>query len=255
MKRLLALALTLGSLVAVAQNKKKDDIVYYDDATVKHSRFGIAINGNPNFTDRRLINNEVTDGESYFLPSPKAKGAFQFNYGLDLIFSIGSSLDVSLGYAHGAVDYSVDNVKVREDEIISGGDTTVTYKGNLRGSSAWHSIPLKLNFNTSINDIWDLEVVPMVQLNFPYEYQIDIEPVDNSFASKHTIDGKERGWLSSTTYTVGLSLGGTYKFADNWGIIIRGNVNYMLGALVDMENYPRETTLSYGLDLGLKYSF
>lgn len=255
MKRLLALALTLGSLAAVAQNKKKDDIVYYDDATVKHSRFGIAINGNPNFTDRRLINNEVTDGESYFLPSPKAKGAFQLNYGMDLIFSIGSSLDISLGYAHGAVDYNVDNVEVLESAIIAGGDTSKTYTGNLKGSSAWHSIPLKLNFNTSINDLWDLEVVPMVQLNLPYSYQVDIEPVNNSFSNKVVIDGKDLGWLSSTTYTVGLSLGGTYKFADNWGIILRGNVNYMLGALIERTNYPRETTLSYGLDLGLKYSF
>ena len=250
MKKLLALALIVCSLIATGQ-KNKDDIVYYDDAKVKHSRFGIALCANPNFTDRRLINNEVPDGGNYFLPSPSAKGAFQLNYGMDLIFSIGSSFDISLGFAHGALDYSVDNVGVPYTD--ANGDSSV-FNVKLNGSAAWYGIPLKLNFNTSINDIWDLEVVPMVQLNFPYQYRVDLAPVDNSF-DEVSLDGKDLGWLSNSTYIVGLSLGGTYKFADNWGLIIRGNVSYMLSALIERENYPRETTLSYGLDLGLKYSF
>jgi len=29
----------------------------------------------------------------------------------------------------------------------------------------------------------------------------------------------------------------------------------MLNPLIEQQNYPRETTLSFGLDVGLKYSF
>ena len=250
MKKLATFILIASSIAAIAQKKDKDDIVYYEDASVKHSRFGIALITHPVFTDRRLINNEVPEnGSDYFLPSARAKGAFQLNYGMDLIYSIGSSLDFSVGFSHGLLDYTVDDVGI--PYINQNGDTT-RYKAKLKGSAAWYGIPLKFNFNTSINDIWDLEVVPMVQFNIPYSYDLTFTPYSNSFEETR-LDGKDR--LNNLTYIVGLSLGGTYKFADNWGLIIRGNVGYMLNALIEQENYPRETTLSYGLDLGLKYSF
>lgn len=246
MKKLATFILIASSMAAMAQKKDKDDIVYYEDATVKHSRFGIALNANPVFTDRRLINNEVPEnGAEYFLPSPRAEGAFQLNYGLDLIYSIGSSLDFSIGFSHGSLDYTVDDVQFYYPSLD-------TVKGTLKGSASWYGIPLKFNFNTSVNDIWDLEVVPMVQFNIPYNYELTFSPEGNNFDDAK-IDGSDR--LNNLTYIVGLSLGGTYKFADNWGLIIRGNVGYMLNALIEQENYPRETTLSYGLDLGLKYSF
>lgn len=246
MKKLLVLSLIAMGLSLSAQ-KKKDDIVYYDDANVKHSKFGIALLTNPSFVDRRLINNEIPENGDFLLANKNATGALQLNYGLDIIYSIGSALDVSVGFGMSGVNYKVKNVT--DYNYQQSGDTVIA---NFTNSARWYAIPLKFNFNTSINDIWDLEVVPMVQFNLPYEYESKVEPINSSIA-KYTYDGSDE--LSDITYTVGLSLGGTYKFADNWGLIIRGNVRYMLNALIEQEGYPRETTLGYGLDVGLKYSF
>lgn len=249
MKKLLVLSLIAMGLSLSAQ-KKKDDIVYYDDANVKHSKFGIALLTNPSFVDRRLINNEIPEDGDFKLANKNATGALQLNYGLDIIYSIGSALDFSVGFGMSGVNYKVKNVTMNDYTSVPG--DTSTYLANFTNSARWYAIPLKFNFNTSINDIWDLEVVPMVQFNLPYEYKSEVEPSNSSLA-KYTYDGSDD--LSDITYTVGLSLGGTYKFADNWGLIIRGNVRYMLNALIEQEGYPRETTLGYGLDIGLKYSF
>ncbi|WP_417601259.1 hypothetical protein [Owenweeksia hongkongensis] len=249
MKKLFTLALVAVGLSLSAQ-KKKDDIVYYDDANVKHSKFGIALITNPNFSDRRLINNETPEDGDFLLTNNRAIGSFQLNYGIDIIYSLGSALDISVGFGHGGISYKVEDVLVNDYESQPG-DTT-TFVANFTNSARWYTIPFKFNFNTSINDIWDLEVVPAVQLNLPYEYTSEVKPV-NTMIQEYTYDGTDD--LNSPTFTVGLSLGGTYKFADNWGLIVRGNVSYMLNALIEQPNYPRETTLSFGIDLGLKYSF
>jgi len=93
----------------------------------------------------------------------------------------------------------------------------------------------------------------MIQFNFPYKYNLTFKPEDANTFDETTLNGDNI--LNDLTYIVGLSLGGTYKFADNWGLILRGNVSYMLNPLIEQQNYPRETTLSFGLDVGLKYSF
>ncbi len=249
MKKLFILTLVAAGISLSAQ-KKKDDIVYYDDAKVKNSKFGVALITNPNFSDRRLINNEIPVGGDFTLSNTKAIGSLQINYGIDIIYSLGSALDLSIGFGHGGINYKVENV-IMNDYNPQTGDTT-TFRANFTNSARWYTIPFKFNFNTSVNDIWDLEVVPAIQINLPYDYTSEVEPI-NSIMEKYTYDGTND--LNSPTYTVGLSLGGTYKFADNWGFIIRGNVSYMLNALIEQEGYPRETTLSFGLDLGLKYSF
>lgn len=249
MKKLFILTL-LAAGISLSGQKKKDDIVYYDDANVKHSKFGIALMTNPNFSDRRLINNVIPEDGDFLLTNKNAIGSFQLNYGIDIIYSIGSALDISVGFGHGGISYKVEGIEVN-DYDSQPGDTT-TFRANFTNTAKWYTIPFKFNFNTSINDIWDLEVVPAIQLNLPYEYTSEVKP-ENSMIQNYTYDGADD--LNSPTYTVGLSLGGTYKFADNWGLIIRGNVSYMLNALIEQPGYPRETTLSFGVDFGLKYSF
>lgn len=248
MKRIFIIALLAGGISAFGQ-KKKDDIVYYEDAQVKHSRFGFALNLLPNYTNRRLINDEIPDNGDFMLPNSKATGALQLNYGADIFYSVGSALDISIGFGHESADYKVENVRVYD-----GGRAvdSLGYIANMATSAKMYTIPVKLNFNTSVTDIWDLEVVPTVQFNLPYSYEAKFSPVDGN-RPNYTFDGADR--LQNITYTVGIGLGGTYKFADNWGLIIRGRIAYMLNPFIEETGYPRETTYNYGLNLGLKYSF
>lgn len=242
MKKILTIVLIGASLLGKAQ-KKKDEIVYYEDSKVKNSRFGIAIMGNPNFTDRRLINNEIPLGGGYDLADNNATGHFEFNYNLDLIFTIGSPLDISVGIGKSYADYTVHN------GIYYLNRDSITVDAHTQASML--TVPIRLNFNTSISDIFDLEVTPLVQMNFIDSYKTTYDPVNGepSFAIDYSDETQKLTW------SVGIALGGTYKFADNWGVIFRPNVMYSLNPLIEKHAYPRETLLSYGVEIGLKYSF
>ncbi|MGB0176187.1 MAG: hypothetical protein ACPF9D_03410, partial [Owenweeksia sp.] len=147
MKNYLLMVALFVSAVAFAQ--PDDDVRYYTDSQVKHSRWSIALNLYPNYTDRRLINNEVPAGGGFDLPNDEAMGNFQFNYGLDFFYSLGSSFDVGLGFGRAAGNYTVDNVR-----LYQGRADTVLAK--MEVGVSMYTVPLKLNFNTAITDILDL---------------------------------------------------------------------------------------------------
>ncbi|HBF19379.1 MAG: hypothetical protein CMI36_14050 [Owenweeksia sp.] len=220
-----------------------DDVEYYTDSRVKHSRWSIAANLYPNYTDRRLINNEVPSGGGFNLPNEDAQGAFQLNYGLDFFYSIGSAFDVGIGIGRAAGNFSVDNVMLYQGRT----DTTLA---KMEVGVSMYTVPLKLNFNTAITDILDLEVVPTVELNFVDKYDQTFTPRnENSF----TNNLKDR--TQSTNWSVGIGLGGTFNVTEEWGVIVRGNIKYMLNPLIEADNFPRETLISYGAVVGLKYKF
>lgn len=241
-KKISLIALLMLGLIAKAQ-PGDDDIIYFTDSKVKHSRFSIALLTNPNYTDRRLINGEIPSGGGYDLPNEDAKGAFQLNYNLDLFYAIGQSFDIGIGFGRSTAYYEVENISYYQNRAD-------TVNANLAVKTGMYTVPIKLNFNTTVTDLWDLEVVPGVELNFFNVYDQMITP-----------DGEEEVYsdLSSNTtafnYSVNLSLGGTYKLTDSWGLVIRGNVRYLLKPIIEESNFPRETIYNFGSNIGLKYDF
>jgi len=242
MRKWIVMPVILLSCTVWAQ--KNDDIDYYTDSKVKNSRLSLALNLNPNYTDRRLINDEVPSGGGFDLPNENAVGAFQLNYNLDFYYSLGAAFDVIVGFGRSAASYSIDNV-----QLYQGVSDTINTK--LDVDVSMYTIPVRLNFNTSVTDVFDLEVVPVVELTFVDKYDQVFTPSNGSASISNDLSGSVR----SINYTVGLALGGTFWIADRWGIIARGNAKYMLNAIIEQDNFPRETPYSFGLDLGLKYSF
>lgn len=246
MKKLLTLLIGLSAMAAWAQ---PDDIVYYEDSKVKNSRFSLALVANPNYTDRRLINDEIPAGAGFDLVDNKAKGGFAFNYNLDLFYSIGSSLDIGLGIGRANATFEVENASVYNTPQFDLG-VSDTMLVNATTDVEMYTVPIKLNFNTSISDIFDLEVIPTVTLVFVDSYKTTFKATNVPDFTKDFTDQ-----TNDLNYTVGISLGGTYNFADRWGFFVRFNARYLLKPLIEADNYPRETLYSFGSNLGLKFRF
>ena len=241
MKKYLLIPALLLSAMAYAQ--PDDDVKYYTDSQVKHSRWSAALNLYPNYTDRRLINNEVPSGGGFDLPNDEASGSFQLNYGLDFFYSLGSAFDIGVGFGRAAGNYTVNDVRLYQGR-------TDTALAKMEVGVSMYTIPLKLNFNTAITDIVALEVVPTVELNLVDKYDQTFSPLNES-----TFTNDLKDLTQSVNWSVGIGLGGTFNFSEDWGIIVRGNIKYMLNPLIEMDNFPRETLISYGMVLGLKYKF
>jgi hypothetical protein len=242
-KRILLLVLLGMSLGAFAQ-KKKGDIDYYTDSNVKTSRFSIDALLFPGYTDRRLINSEVPAGGGLDLVNENATGAFSLNYQLDFIYSVGSALDLSLGIGYMSADYSFDNALFYENRNDS-------IRVNGKAAVGLYTVPFKLNFNTAMSDAFELEVVPSVELAFVNTYTTTYTPVNGM--APFAVDYKAR--TNDINYLVGISLGGMFNLTENWGLIVRGNIKYMLNPLIEEDNYPREVLYAFGLSTGLRYRF
>jgi hypothetical protein len=242
MKKWLFGIFSLYSALAFAQ-PGDDDIEYFTDADITRSRFSAAILFNPNYTNRRLINDEVPSGGGYDLINENADGSFQLNYNAEVFYALGSAFDIGVGFGRTTADYSVNRVQYYENR-----NDTVNAK--LEVAISMYTIPLKLNFNTRVNDLWALEVVPAVEFNIMDEYDQRITPNGESTVSSDLSSEKQ-----PLNYTVSLSLGGTYYLTESWGVVIRANGRYMLNPIIEKTNFPRETTYSFGANIGLRYKF
>lgn len=241
-KKISLIAMLMLNALAYAQ-PGDDDVIYFTDSKVKHSRFSAALLLNPNYTSRRLINDEIPSGGGFDLPTEEANGAFQLNYNLDVFYSIGPSFDVGIGFGRSSAYFEVNDVSYYQNRLD-------TVNADLSVRTRMYTVPIKFNFNTTVTDLWDLEVVPGVELNF-------FDVYDQTFSP----DGEEdvysdlSSMVESFNYSVNLSLGGTYKLSDNWGLVIRGNVRYLLKPIIEESNFPRETIYNFGANIGLKYDF
>jgi hypothetical protein len=114
------------------------------------------------------------------------------------------------------------------------------------------SIPLKVNFNTTISDVFSLEVIPMVEMNFLDSYIANFDYKDPSISDEVRNLSSD---LRDFNWTVGLSLGGTYWFSDNWGVFVRASAKYMLNDMIALDSWPRETLINFGANVGLQVKF
>lgn len=245
MKKILLFTL-MAMVFQVSSQKNKDEIVYFEDSDVKQNRMSIALLANPNFTNRNLINDDIPSGIGFDLQNADAKGDFAFNYNLDLFYTLSSALDIGIGFGRANAFYSVEDVRVYSTDSFPI-DIQDTAQFSADFSTNMWMVPLKLNFNTSISDLFDLEVIPSVSLIFPDKYQMSLR--NNS----QSVDLDISDFLRELNWRVGISLGGTWYFADSWGFFVRANANYLLNSMIEREGYPRETLYSFGADIGLKF--
>lgn len=244
MKKLILLSLLLSSLSAWAQ--PDDEIVYYTDSKVSESKFRLHLNANPYYTDMRLINDDAANSLiNSFNEDNETRGGFAFNFGLDLFYELAPSFHVGLGVNRAFGRYTVEGASLDLD-----GDG-IYFSANDKVEVSMISVPLKVNFNTSISDVFSLEVIPMVEMNFLDSYVANIDYSDP------TIDDTVLNLsddLRAFNWTVGLSLGGTYWFSDNWGVFMRASAKYMLNDMI-AKDWPRETLINFGGNLGLQVKF
>jgi hypothetical protein len=243
------IALLVGFLTPfLSWAQPEDDIVYYTDSKVNNSRFALAANFNPMWTDLRIIDDNVgLGGGGFNVDEDLAEGTLQFNYHLDLIFKLNASFEISVGFGQAFGGYNLESTTYFGSE--TGGDTIIASD---EVAVSMFTVPVKINFNSSISDVFDLEVVPTIELNFIDQYRATFTPLDGApaFTEDFTDD------TQSINYSVGIALGGTYWFADKWGVFVRGGVKYMLNQMVvDIPDFPRETLLNYGGNVGLRYNF
>lgn len=239
----LVTALALGLSLNLLGQKDDEDIVYYTDSRVFDSRFGLALNLNPTYTDLRIINDEVGLGGGGFnieAEEVDARGTFQFNYHLELLFELSENFALSAGFGRASGGYTIANV-LYADSIPASDDVAVSM----------YTVPIKIHFSTEISDVFDLEVVPTVELNFLDRYEATFRPKNGS--PSFTEDYTE--FTQDLNYSVGIGLGGTYWFGDRWGVFVRGSIKYMLNQMVGLPDFPRETLINYGLNTGIRVAF
>jgi len=247
MRKFLSLGLVLCSFLAYAQ--PDDEIVYYTDAEVNNSKFNLALNLNPYYTDMRLINNDATNSLfDTYSEEFDASGSFKLDYGLDLFYEIGPTFHVGIGLvrAHGGYTWQDVVLDTLNPSLLADNEVDITM----------FSVPIKVNFTTRISDVFSLEVVPMVELNFLDQYNGRISyngiagaPADSTFNLNDD--------LNRLNWSVGIALGGTYWVSNEFGIFVRGSTRYLLNDIVDPTGFswPRETLLNFGLNTGLRVRF
>lgn len=244
--KLLLLGLAVLNLTPLLAQIDDDDIVYYTDSRVRNSRFGLALNLNPMYTDLRIINDDVgLGGGGFDLNDENAQGSFQFNYHLDVSYDLSDNFQLSVGFGRASGGYELSNVVVN----LESGDSLIA---DDEVSVSMYTVPIKINFSSSISDVFDLEVVPMVELNFIDSYQARFMPLDG-VQPDFTLDFSDNA--QSINYSVGIALGGTYWFADRWGVFLRPSIKYMLNQMIDIDDFPRETLINYGVNAGVRVRF
>lgn len=248
MRKLLSLTLLLASFGLWAQ--PDDEIVYYTDSEVNNSRFNLALNLNPYYSDMRLINNDASNSLfDTYSEEFNATGSFVFDYGLDLFYEVGPSFHVGIGIvrSHGAYTWQDVVLDTLNPSLLADNEVEISMI----------SVPIKVNFTTRISETFSLEVVPMVELNFLDQYNgrisyngISGAPADSSFNLNDN--------LQDLNWSVGIGLGGTYWINNEFGVFMRGSVRYLLNDMIDPQgafSWPRETLLNFGLNTGLRIKF
>ncbi len=222
---------------------KDPKIEFYTDSDIKRSSWSMAAHGSPYFTNRRLVRETVNvpgqtggeDNNDRFA----TQGRFGYSFGGDLIYSVSNSLDIWLGVEYATTGY-------RGDSLVLGNEK---YSGE--GNLAFLNIPIQFSFRGNITEVFDLEFIPRVSLNFLQR-----------FDETRFVEGGEDinyNWVPdsrSINYTVGIALSGNFHVSDNMSIFARAFFNYILYPLKEDESrFLRTTYFSTGLCTGVRYYF
>ena len=243
MKNYIIVLLSLFLGFEALSQKKDPNIEFYTDSDIKRSAFSVALNGSPYFTNRRLVRDTVnvpgqtggTDNTERYA----TRGRFGYSFGGDVIYSVSNSLEIWLGAEYSTTGYSGDSLVLGNEK----------YSGE--GSLAFFNIPIQFAFRGNITEVFDLEFIPRVSLNFLQR-----------FDETRFVEGGEDilyDWAPdsrSMNYTVGIALSGNFYVSDNMSIFARAFFNYILYPLKEDESrFLRTTYFSTGLTTGIRYYF
>lgn len=247
MRNFLVIALVASSLLALAQ--KEEEVEFYTDSDVSRSVVGIGLRFDPFYANRSLLGNDPLNSSSGFsLGSSSSKGRFGYNLGGDLYFKISERLELGLGVGYGKYGFQTE-VDHPDPSLNYNLDSTSNYRAATNLSTI--NVPLMINFNTRMNDLWSLEIVPMVELVFVNTYQVEFEDKSTGELQLRDLKADARGH----NWNVGLGLGGTYHITPKFGVFVRGQFKYLLTPLIEGGTRPREVFYSVGATTGLRYYF
>lgn len=226
-----------------AQKRDKDQIIYFTDSQIKKSRFSLALNFNPYLTNRRIMSDSIGAGGLPIGSSSerRTKPILAYSFGGDVIARLATSLEIWLGVQYGILGFRDPNYEFQDNVY------------DLRSRLDFINVPIQFSFRGSITDIFDLEFIPMIKLNFLRSYKgrgSDRQSGDELIRFDITEQAQ------NFNLTVGVSLSGNFRLTEEYSIFVRPFFHYMLNPMFENnENFPRERYFSTGLTMGLRYYF
>ena len=229
---------------AFGQKKEKDDVYYFTDDKVKHSRLGVSANFTPMLTSRNLLlgDNAFTDG-TFLYTRKRASGQFGYTFGGEVIVALSKSLDLRVGAQQSQGGFSYSKIDVT--------DLNGNLLGNATGTADFSSldIPIKFVVHSDITDILGMEYGIGMELNFYQRYLLNYSynGVDQS------IDYSDQ--VTSPNYSVVIQLGVNFMPYDKVEFFTTPVFRYTIRTLVNTPDVDQETTYAIGMHLGVRYRF
>lgn len=228
-------------IIGFAQKDGKDKIVYFTDSQIKKSNISLALNFNPYITNRRIMSDSIGLGGLPVGSSNEARTSpvFAYSFGGDLVFRLASSLELWTGVQYGTLGYRDRNYEFNQQ----------TY--DLRSRLSFINVPVQFSFRGTITEVFDLEFIPMIQVNFLRTYRGTISDKQNgNQVEQFDVTDQAR----KINYTVGISLSGNFRLAEEYAIFVRPFFHYMLNPMFENNpNFARERYFSTGLTIGLRF--
>lgn len=245
MRFILMLLLFLPAIIVAQKKEKKEKeekITYFTDSKVKRSRVSLAADGAGYFSNRNRLGQGFSQGNTAGDDDPPTTGTFAYNYGGHAIFSLNRSLEVWAGVVYATAGWTDHNFDFQD------------MRTTMRASLEYINIPIQFSFHSEISELLDLEVLPMIELNYltSYDERVFERRSDVLLTEVDLADDPDARRLN---YTIGLSISANYKFTDNWSLYMRPFFHYMLNSLIDDSNRPRDVLIGAGLGIGLRYKF
>lgn len=230
-------------LICFAQKDGKEKIVYFTDSQTKKSNISIALNVNPYISNRRIMSDSIGLGGLPIGSSNESRTSpvFAYSFGGDLVFRLASSLELWTGVQYGTLGFKDRNYEFNQQ----------TY--DLTSKLSFINVPIQFSFRGTITEVFDLEFIPLIQINFLRSYTGKISDKQNgSQIDQFDVTNEAR----KMNYTVGISLSGNFRLAEEYSIFVRPFFHYMLNPMFENNaNFPRERYFSTGLTVGLRYYF
>jgi hypothetical protein len=238
--------LVLMGLSQFAHAQRNGKIEYYTDSEVKRNPISIGVNYSPFFAASRELNDDFIETYRYDAADARSKLRFGQSYGLDLYIDLGQSFDLVVG-----VNQSRTAFELQLNSFFSPG-LMDSLRGNLQLKSAvTHiNIPIHIMLKAQLTDEWSLEFLPQVEFNLVQAYNQTIFQ-DNQEIFSRNIEEFARPY----TTTLGIAVGGNYRFSEYFSYFLRANFRYMLAGMIEERGYARENMYSFGLYTGLRFHF
>ncbi|GCD80402.1 hypothetical protein [Schleiferia thermophila] len=237
---LLPVLLWMGEHCA-AQRQSKDKVVYFIDSQTKKSNISLALNASPFFSSRRIMSDSIGAGGLPVGSSNEKRTSpiFTYSFGGDLVFRVASSLEIWLGAQYSVLGFKDKNYEWNNAEY------------QLDSRLRFINVPIQFSFRGTITEVFDLEFIPVVQLNFLQSYKGKItESGSGNLINEFDITDEARPF----NLTLGISLSGNFRLAEEFSLFVRPFFHYMLNPMFENNmNFPRERYFSTGLTLGLRY--